>query len=577
MSKIHTLDEHLTNMIAAGEVVERPSGVVKELVENSIDAEADRITVRVFNGGCDSIEVKDNGIGMDKQDAVNAFNRHATSKIANTEDLWDIQTMGFRGEALPSIASVAKVSLLTSDGNDSTEVNLEYGRLTKAAPAASARGTTIKVEGLFYKTPARLKHLKSGSTELNSIIDVMQKFALAHPEIAFELYRDDRIKLQTPGNGSLEETVMHIYGLEIARNSIPIEVSDFDFTVKGVLVLPSINRSTRSYMNIFINGRMIRNYLLQKAVTEAYQEFMMPDRYPICVLNIEADYKLVDVNVHPSKWEIRLSKDRQLYNLLKNGIYETLREHFRPTEIKLNRNPVKIEETRLFTDTYVSIPEKTEPVLQETKVEYHAEEINRKPEKTEAVEIERFQYLAQLHGNYIIACDEENLYIVDQHAAMERCMYEEICNQIEEESIMTQPLLVPLVVELSPAQFEQLDKLNEVFGCIGITLEPFSRTTCVVREVPVWFEEINERDFINDLVEEILSEKKMNVQEIRKDKIATLACHSSIRFNRRLDVIESRKLLSRLSRCAQPFNCPHGRPTMMAISEAQLQKEFKRV
>ena len=577
MSKIHTLDEHLTNMIAAGEVVERPSGVVKELVENSIDALADRITVRVFNGGCDSIEVIDNGTGMDKQDAVNAFNRHATSKISRTEDLWDIQTMGFRGEALPSIASVSKVSLLTSDGEDSTEVNIEYGKLTKAAPAASGKGTSIKVEGLFYKTPARLKHLKSGSTELNSILDVMQKFALAHPEIAFEMYRDDRIKLQTPGNGSLEETVMHIYGLEIARNSIPVEFSDYDFTVNGVLVLPSITRSTRSYMNIFINGRMIRSYLLQKAVTEAYQEFMMPDRYPVCVLNIKADYKLVDVNVHPSKWEIRLSKDRQLYNLIRNGIYEALREQFRPGEIKLNRNPVKVEETRLFTDTYVSVPERKETFVEDVKAEYHVEEKKEQHEKTEAVEIERFQYLAQLHGNYILACDEDNLYIVDQHAAMERCMYEEICGQIEQENILTQPLLVPLVVELTPAQFEQLDKLNEVFNCIGITLEPFSKTTCVVREVPVWFEDINEQDFIDDLVEEILSEKKMNVQEIRKDKIATLACHSSIRFNRKLDVIESRQLLSRLGKCAQPFNCPHGRPTMMAISEAQLQKEFKRV
>ena len=341
MSKIHTLDEHLTNMIAAGEVVERPSGVVKELVENSIDALADRITVMVFNGGCDSIEVTDNGVGMDKQDAVYAFNRHATSKISVTEDLWDIQTMGFRGEALPSIASVAKVSLLTSDGMDSTEVIIEYGKLIKAAPAASAQGTTIKVEGLFYKTPARLKHLKSGSTELNSVLDIMQKFALAHPEISFELYADDKLKMSTPGNGSLEETAMHIYGLEIARNSIPVEFSDYDFNVKGILVLPSITRSTRSYINLFINGRMIRNYLLQKAVTEAYREFMMPDRYPVCVLNIQADYKLVDVNVHPSKWEIRLSKDRQLYNLLKDNINRILREQFRPAEIKVNRNPVK--------------------------------------------------------------------------------------------------------------------------------------------------------------------------------------------------------------------------------------------
>lgn len=574
MSKIHTLDEHLTNMIAAGEVVERPSGVVKELVENSIDALADRITVRVFNGGCDSIEVTDNGVGMDKQDAVYAFNRHATSKISVTEDLWDIQTMGFRGEALPSIASVAKVSLLTSDGMDSTEVIIEYGKLIKAAPAASAQGTTIKVEGLFYKTPARLKHLKSGSTELNSVLDIMQKFALAHPEISFELYADDKLKMSTPGNGSLEETAMHIYGLEIARNSIPVEFSDYDFNVKGILVLPSITRSTRSYINLFINGRMIRNYLLQKAVTEAYREFMMPDRYPVCVLNIQADYKLVDVNVHPSKWEIRLSKDRQLYNLLKDNINRILREQFRPAEIKVNRNPVKVEETSLFAETYTE-PFRKEVYREDVKVEYEAEkEVNKVPEP---VVIDRFQYLAQLHGNYIIACDEENLYIVDQHAAMERCMYEEIQRQIDKQDAMMQTLLVPLVVELTPVQFEQLDKLNEVFNSIGITLEPFSKTTCVIRDVPVWFEDINEQDFINDLVDEILSEKKMSALEIRKDKIATLACHSSIRFNRKLDVLESRQLLSRLSRCAQPFNCPHGRPTMMAISEAQLQKEFKRV
>ena len=574
MSKIHTLDEHLTNMIAAGEVVERPSGVVKELVENSIDALADRITVRVFNGGCDSIEVTDNGVGMDKQDAVYAFNRHATSKISVTEDLWDIQTMGFRGEALPSIASVAKVSLLTSDGQDSTEVIIEYGKLIKAAPAASAQGTTIKVEGLFYKTPARLKHLKSGSTELNSVLDIMQKFALAHPEIAFELYADDKLKMRTPGNGSLEETAMHIYGLEIARNSIPAQFNDYDFKVEGILVLPSITRSTRSYINMFINGRMIRNYLLQKAVTEAYREFMMPDRYPICVLNIQADYKLVDVNVHPSKWEIRLSKDRQLYNLIKDNVNRILKEQFRPAEIKVNRNPVKIEETSLFAETY-SEPVRKETYREDIKVEYKAESVERK--EPEPVVIDRFQYLAQLHGNYIIACDEDNLYIVDQHAAMERCMYEEIQRQIDQQDVMMQTLLVPLVVELTPAQFEQLDKLNEVFNSIGITLEPFSKTTCVIRDVPVWFEDINEQDFINDLVEEILNEKKMSARQIRKDKIASLACHSSIRFNRKLDVLESRQLLSRLSRCAQPFNCPHGRPTMMAISEAQLQKEFKRV
>ena len=571
MSRIHVLDEHLTNMIAAGEVVEKPMGVVKELVENSIDAQATRIIVRVVNGGRDMIEVSDDGIGMDQEDAVRAFSRHATSKILRSEDLWDIHTMGFRGEALPSIASVSKTSLLTSDGSQSTEIILEYGKIVKAGPAASARGTTVRVENLFLKTPARLKHLKSGNTEFNAIIDLMQKFALGNPQIAFELYADDKLKLQTPGNGSLDETMMHIYGLETAKNSIPVEFGDYDFSVKGVLVLPSINRSTKQYINCFINGRIVRSFLIQKAVIDAYREFMMPDRYPVCVLNIDVDYQLVDVNVHPSKWEIRLSKERQLCSLIQTNVNEILKKQFKPGEIKLPKQNVRIEEKPLFETTYTEI--RNDDVLQEKAEEYVPVERKEEP----AVVVERFQYLAQLHGNYILACDEDNLYIVDQHAAMERCMYEDIQQEIENNDVMTQDLIVPLMIELTPAEIQQIDRLNEVFNAIGIEMEGFSNNSVLIRRVPLWFEDINEEEFIHDLVGEILNEKKMNVLDIRKDRIASLACHSSIKFNHRLDAMESRKLLSRLGRCVQPFNCPHGRPTMMAISEAQLQKEFKRV
>ncbi len=571
MSRIHVLDEHLTNMIAAGEVVEKPMGVVKELVENSIDAQATRIIVRVVNGGRDMIEVNDDGIGMDQEDAVRAFSRHATSKILRPEDLWDIHTMGFRGEALPSIASVSKTSLLTSDGNQSTEIILEYGKIIKAGPAASARGTTVRVENLFLKTPARLKHLKSGNTEFNAIIDLMQKFALGNPQIAFELYADDKLKLQTPGNGSLDETMMHIYGLETAKNSIPVEFSDYDFSVRGVLVLPSINRSTKQYINCFINGRIVRSFLIQKAIIDAYREFMMPDRYPVCVLNIDVDYQLVDVNVHPSKWEIRLSKERQLCSLIQTSINEILKKQFKPGEIRLPKQNVRIEEKPLFETTYTEV--RHDDVLQEKTEEYVPAERKEEP----AVVVERFQYLAQLHGNYILACDEDNLYIVDQHAAMERCMYEDIQQEIEKNDVMTQDLIVPLMIELTPAEIQQIDRLNEVFNAIGVEMEGFSSNSVLIRRVPLWFEDINEEEFIHDLVGEILNEKKMNVLDIRKDRIASLACHSSIKFNHRLDAMESRKLLSRLGRCVQPFNCPHGRPTMMAISEAQLQKEFKRV
>ena len=576
MSKINILDEHLTNMIAAGEVVEKPLGVVKELVENSLDAQATRITVRVTNGGRDVIEVTDNGCGMDQQDAIRAFSRHATSKILRPEDLWSIHTMGFRGEALPSIASVSRVSLLTNDGNDSTGVDIEYGKIIKAGPAAAAEGTSVRVEGLFYRTPARLKHLKSGTVELNSIIEVMQKFALSHPEVAFELYSDDKLRLSTPGNGSLEEAMMHVYGLDVARNSIPIEFSDYDFTVRGVAVLPSVSRATRQFVSCFINGRMVRSYLLQKAVCDGYKEFLMPDRYPIVVLDIQADFQLVDVNVHPSKWEIRLSKERQLCSLVENGLHEAILNRFRPGEIKMNRTQYKAEPQKIYEEVYQQPSELRDNSLQEAvnAVDYGRNEPLVEPEK---VFVERFQYLAQLHGNYILACDEDNLYIVDQHAAMERCMYEEIADQVAGNAVTMQEKLIPLVVELTPAQIQQLDKLNEVFGSIGVNMEPFSGNSVIIRSVPVWFDDLNEQEFIRDLVEEILEEKKISMLDIRKDRIATLACHSSVKFNKRLDVIESRRLLSRLGRCAQPFNCPHGRPTMMAISEAQLQKEFKRV
>lgn len=558
MSRIGILDEHLTNMIAAGEVVERPMGVVKELVENSIDASASKIEIRVVNGGLDSIEVSDDGCGMDRTDATRAFERHATSKIHETNDLWSIHTMGFRGEALPSIASVSKVRLMTCDGNDSTLVRIEYGQLKEARPVAFNQGTSVLVEGLFYKTPARLKHLKSGNVETNMILDLVQKMALAHPEIAFELYSDDKIRIQTNGSGSLQETIMAIYGLDIARRSYPVHFSDYDFTVDGYLVSPMITRSNRQYINININGRIVRSLSLQRAVIEAYREFMMPDRYPIVILNVQADFQLVDVNVHPSKWEIRISKEKALYDLLYKNINQQLRQYTKPSDLVVEHTQPQLYEEEKAN---------AQPDLhfEEQQIRYTAEET-----------LQRFNYLGQYHGKYILAYDEENLYIVDQHAAMERCMYEEIQQQISSKSIDCQPLLIPLVVEMTPAQMNQLDKINEMLECINLKLEPFSLTSVVVRELPTFIEG-DEEKFIQQLVEEITNDKEMSVLDIRKEKIASLACHASVKFNSFLSVEESRKLLSRLSRCGQPFNCPHGRPTMISITDKQLEKEFKRV
>jgi len=566
MSKIHTLNEHLTNMIAAGEVVERPMGVIKELVENSIDANSSKIIIKITNGGNDAIQVIDDGCGMDQVDAVNAFNRHATSKIKDNDDLWTISTMGFRGEALPSIASVSKVTLLTSDAEESTKVVIDNGKLLNASPYPSSKGTNILVEKLFYKTPARLKHLKGINIETNAVLDLVEKFALANPSIAFELYCDDKLKLKTVGNGNLQEVLLELYGIDIVKNCIEIQASDYDFKVNGLIVLPSYSRSSKQYINCFINKRIVRSLSIQKAITESYSPYLMPDRYPIVILNIEADYRLVDVNVHPSKWEIRLSKDRQLQNLISETISKDLKDKMNPGEVKIEKHVEKESYTQQAFNDYKQ-EEKAVVNVKENEIEYHVE----------APLLDRFQYLAQYHGKYILAFDEETLYIVDQHAAQERCMFEEIQEQILNNKVNCQTLLVPNVIDLNPTQMNQLEKINEVLKCINVTLEPFSKTSVSMREVPVWFEDIDEESFMHDLIDLILEDKQMNILTIRKEKIASLACHSSVRFNHFLSVEESKKLLSRLSKCIQPFNCPHGRPTMMKISDTQLEKEFKRV
>ncbi|MBO4537650.1 MAG: DNA mismatch repair endonuclease MutL [Erysipelotrichaceae bacterium] len=561
MSKIGILDEHLTNMIAAGEVVERPLGVVKELVENSIDAQAGRIEIRIVNGGMDSIEVNDDGCGMDRVDATRAFERHATSKIRETGDLWNIHTMGFRGEALPSIASVSKVRMLTSDGSDSTLVRIEYGQIKEARPMAADQGTSILVEGLFYRTPARLKHLKSGNIETNIILDFVQKIALAHPEIAFELYSDDKLRIQTNGSGSLQEAIMAVYGLEVARKCLPVSFSDYDFEVDGYLVSPVITRSNRQYINVSMNGRVIRSLPMQKAIIDGYREFMMPDRFPIVVLNIRADFQLVDVNVHPSKWEIRISKEKALYTLLTENIREALRQQTRPSDMVVEHVSAGSEAAYQPEETEVRQP----LLFEEQRMTYDTEET-----------LQRFNYLGQHHGKYILAYDEENIYIIDQHAAMERCMYEEIQQQIAEKKVDCQPLLIPLVIEITPAQMNQLEKINEMLECISLKLDTFSLNSVVVRELPTFIEG-DEEGFIRELIEQITNDRQMSVLDVRREKIASMACHASVKFNTYLTVEESKRLLSRLSRCAQPFNCPHGRPTMLAISDRQLEKEFKRV
>lgn len=593
MGKIIKLDEHLSNMIAAGEVVERPMGVIKELVENAIDAQATRIQVKIIDGGIQSIQVIDNGCGMDKEDAVNAFQRHATSKIKTINDLWSIQTLGFRGEALPSIASVAKVNLLTCDGVDSTRIDMEYGKMVSAGPYAVPKGTDITVSGLFHKTPARLKHMKSVNSETNAIVDVMEKFAFSHPEIAFSLICNDVTRLETNGNGSLEEVAYRVYGKEVAKNCVNVDFEDYDFKVSGVIVLPHVTRATKQYMTLFINGRIVHHYLIQKAILEAYRKYISPERYPICILNIEMDYQLVDVNVHPSKWEIRLSKEKQLYDLLAKQIHKEIHANMNVMEVDSPKTLVapkpKVKLQNIFEDVYVN-----EVKVKEEPVTYITEEVpvivkeEKQPVEVKSTVVEQevkvekkntlpdLKVIGQLHGKYILAQGEQGLYIIDQHAAQEKYNYEVFKNAISKQSFTMQPLLMPIVLEISLSQAVRIEEMNEQLSQIGIQFEPFGNNTVLCRELPNWIQKVEIKEFLQDMIDLYNQNKTYTIEEIRKEAIASLACHYSIKFNRHLSNVELQQVIDDLGKCDEPYHCPHGRPTLICISEKQLIKEFKR-
>lgn len=663
MAKIQQLDAHLTNMIAAGEVVERPMGVIKELVENALDAQATRIEVNINQGGTELMEVIDNGIGMDREDACLCFERHATSKIKTTEDLWAIHTLGFRGEALPSIASVSNLTLLTNNGEDSTRVEIRYGQRQSARPYPCNQGTQITVSGLFQKTPARLKHLKSIPYETSLILDVIQKFALSYPQVAFRLVHDGKEVFRSAGNGSLLEVMAIIYGRDLARQCIEVEGQDFDYTVRGLMALPSQTRASRNYMTVFINRRMIRSYRIQKAILEAYKNYIPQDRYPIVVLDIEMDSHLCDVNVHPSKWEIRLSKEQQLEFLIRDTLTRTLREHMQAPEVMRMDTPrEKVEMPQLFEvpaervqdqvredsvevkewrrqavvmneqrqreliaaslSAEISQPQsstsgkETDEILPEdlngqalaklpdfsagstikksaasaaetlSDQEPVSEPLDPRVSRTEATEealqtvprktFPQMQVLAQMHGKYILAQDEHALYIIDQHAAQERVHFEEVQQRFLEQEPAMQDLLVPIILEGSASVAARLQEMNELLQPMHIHLENFGQNSLICRQLPAWMSEIDEQAFLQDVLDLWKDGREVRAEDLQRHRLATIACHHSIRFNRVLSLGEMQEVIEQLAHCEQPYHCPHGRPTFITITEKQLVKEFQR-
>lgn len=591
MSKIQVLDNALANQIAAGEVVERPSSVVKELVENSIDAHATKIVVKIVDAGRTLISVEDDGEGMEREDAMIAFKRHATSKIKSTFDLFRIQTLGFRGEALPSISSVSHLTLTTSTGvGVGTKITISEDNM-HIEDASLRKGTLITVEDLFFNTPARLKFMKADYTENSNTIEVMNKIALSHPEISFSLYIDNNLQFETTGRSDLLETIASIYGFDVARKMVPIEFSTVDMQISGYVGRPELARSSRYYMITLLNGRAVYIPKILTAIQDSYHDFIPPTRYPFVILNFNVDYALVDVNVHPSKREVRFSKEDELRRLLIEKIPSILKESYQVVESVISTPKVKEEKhEQQSLNLEASAPmvnnesftikdffdEKDVPTIE--NMVHEKESATFAYEKvTPNFKKSPYRAIAQLQKSYIIAEDDDGGFVlVDQHAAQERINYEKFQKIFNSELQVSNPL-IPIVIDLSPSEYVLFDSTHQnMLKEIGLEFEPFGTNSYKVVQVPSWLNEYNEKEYIDELIEQVLSKELVNVEMIRKHTIATMSCKASLKAHDYLNISEMQFILDNLENCENGSCCPHGRPTIISFSKYQLEKLFKR-
>lgn len=623
MDIISVMDDSLSNKIAAGEVVERPTSIVKELVENSIDAESTSIEIALEEAGLTSIRVTDNGKGMSRHDAVLAFERHATSKISNEHDLFRIRTLGFRGEALASIASVSKVSLFTSDGEtEGTEVQLDGGNLLKQSNAAFRKGTDMTVSQLFYNTPARLKYMKTIQTELGHTIDLVNRLALSHPHIAFKLSHHSQTVLHTSGSGDRRKVLTDIYGMAVARKMVPFSGENSDFKVDGYVTLPEMTRASKNYMTLIVNGRWVKNYAANQAVLDGLHTYLPIGRFPIAVINVETDPFLTDVNVHPSKQHIRLSKEADLFHLIKSSVREavkrsiivpdavkrepvkripseqvTIWNEFQPanvrkeTTVEQENLEVKQEEPKIQTNPYDSKPLQIvyEPVVEDTVQQVQPEKVMEVQEVAEVSETaettvtkeKRFPSLVpvgQVHGTYIVAQNEDGFYMIDQHAAQERIKYEffrDKLSKVEEDE--RQLLLMPLIFHYSGDDMVKIEENLEALNEVGVFLEEFGPSSYTVKEYPAWFPAGEASSLIEELIEQVLTNRRTDIGKLREETAIMMSCKRSIKANHYLTIKDMERLLNDLSLAENPYTCPHGRPVLIHFSTYEIEKMFKRV
>ena len=644
MGKIKELETSLANKIAAGEVVERPSSVVKELLENAIDAQATEINIEVEQSGVSSIRVVDNGTGIAQEDLGLVFHRHATSKIVADDDLFHIRTLGFRGEALASISSVAKVTLKTcTDNENGHEIYAEDGKIIHQKPAKAKKGTDIQVDSLFYNTPARLKYIKSLYTELGKITDIVNRMAMSHPEIRISLVSDGKKLLSTNGSGRTNEVMAEIYGMKVAKDLVHISGDTSDYHLEGFVAKPEHSRSNKHYISIFINGRYIKNFVLNKAILEGYHTLLTIGRFPICYINIQMDPILVDVNVHPTKLEVRLSKEDQLYDLIVTKIREAFKDKILIPQNDLNRTPKKNKVLETFEQQKINfekqqsqIGETSAPYVHDQKDKNHDVESHKNnldstsSTNNESTEVSNelhnyiddsylqsqkevlfdmeqntsneyeisnqqsndikgtvsqtphrrvpyMEIVGQVHGTYIIAQNENGMFMIDQHAAQERIKYEYFREKIGEVTNEVQNLLIPLTFHFSKDEQMIIDQYKDELDKVGVHLEHFGGHDYIVNSYPVWFPKEEAEEIIKDMIELVLKHKSVDVKKIREDAAIMMSCKKSIKANHYLKNNEMADLIDQLREAEDPFTCPHGRPIIINFSNYELEKLFKRV
>ena len=648
MAQIHLLNQDTINKIAAGEVVERPMAVVKELIENAIDAGANAVAIEIQDGGKTLIRITDNGSGIEKEDIELAFAPHATSKIKDVTDLLEISSLGFRGEALASIASVSQLEMVTKPREELMGVRycIDGGEKKIEENVGCPDGTTFLVRNLFYNTPARLKFLKTAQTEAGYISGLVERMALSHPDIAFRFINQKQTKISTSGNGNLKDVIYHIYGREITSNLIAVSQKEGFCELDGFIGKPVVSRGNRSMMNYFINGRYIKSPLIHRAIEEAYAPYVMKQRYPFTVLHITAAPEYIDVNVHPQKMEIRFNREEEIFQSVYHGVSEALKHRElipevtfqekkeKKTAIPRGAEPfekkraaqwqkenVEREEQRSFVRTEDEQRNlQKSPVIVKNQKPAHQEESLRalaalskepmQPEQQPAqnqnllaehtaypvkdVKQEDFfekgilsgadkiqkeiKIIGQAFSTYWILQYEDALYLVDQHAAHEKVLYERFMKELQEKEPMTQLLKPPVVLTLSMSQQQAVEENKEVFVQAGYQIEPFGGREYAVNGVPAHLPSVGSQELLLEIIDSLTEEQgKKRTPEVLLEKVASMSCKAAVKGNSRLPVMQMEELLKELMVLENPYHCPHGRPTMICLTKKELEKRFKRI